>query len=89
MRRNVSVAGEACTACVASHLWAVRMVRLIICRALREAEANKQKLTPEFLQLSFMTAIANNTKLYFGDKLPSMLLELHQILPALQGQLQP
>ncbi len=57
-------------------------------RVSREAEANKQKLTPEFLQLSFMTAIANNTKLYFGDKLPSMLLELHQILPALQGQLQ-
>ena len=58
-------------------------------RVTREAEANKQKLTPEFLQMSFMTAISNNTKMYFGDKLPSMLLELHQILPALQGQLQP
>ena len=58
-------------------------------RVTREAEANRQKLTPEFLQLSFMTAISNNTKLYFGDKLPSMLLELHQILPALRGQLQP
>ena len=57
-------------------------------RVTREAEANKQKLTPEFLQMSFMTAISNNTKMYFGDKLPAMLLELHQILPALQGQLQ-
>ena len=61
----------------------------VTCRVTREAEANKQKLTPEFLQMSFMTAISNNTKMYFGDKLPSMLLELHQILPALQGQLQP
>lgn len=60
----------------------------VICRVTREAEANKQKLTPEFLQMSFMTAISNNTKMYFGDKLPAMLLELHQILPALQGQLQ-
>ena len=60
----------------------------VICRVTREAEANKQKLTPEFLQMSFMTAISNNTKIYFGDKLPAMLLELHQILPALQGQLQ-
>ena len=58
-------------------------------RVTREAEANQQKLTPEFLQISFMKAISNNTKLYFGNKLPSMLLELHQILPALQGQLQP
>ena len=59
------------------------------CRVSREAEANKQKLTPEFLQLSFMKAITNNTKLYFGEKLPSLMLELHEILPALQGQLQP
>ena len=37
----------------------------VICRVTREAEANKQKLTPEFLQMSFMTAISNNTKIYF------------------------
>ena len=45
----------------------------------------KAKLTPEYLQLAFMQAIANNTKLYFGEKLPSMLLDLHRILPAMQG----
>ena len=55
-------------------------------RVTREAEANQQKLTPEFLQISFMKAISNNTKLYFGDKLPSMLLELHQILPAVNSR---
>ncbi len=54
-------------------------------RVTQEAEAMKAKLTPEFLQLAFMQAIANNTKLYFGEKLPSMLLDLHRILPALQG----
>jgi len=26
------------------------------------------KLTPEFLQLKFIEAIANNTKIFFGDK---------------------
>lgn len=56
------------------------------CRITREAEANKAKLTPEYLQLAFMQAIANNTKLYFGEKVPNMLLDLHRILPAAQGQ---
>ncbi|CAL8468589.1 g8129 [Coccomyxa elongata] len=55
-------------------------------RTTREAEANKAKLTPEYLQLAFMQAIANNTKLYFGEKLPNMLLDLHRILPAAQGR---
>lgn len=34
----------------------------------KEAEANKLKLTPEFLELKFIEAIANNTKIFFGDK---------------------
>ncbi|KAK9915129.1 hypothetical protein WJX75_005056 [Coccomyxa subellipsoidea] len=55
-------------------------------RTTREAEANKAKLTPEYIQVAFMQAIANNTKLYFGEKLPNMLLDLHRILPAAQGQ---
>ena len=66
----------------------LRGALLLLCRVMKEAEANVQKLTPEFLQMSYMKAISNNTKMYFGNKLPSMLLELHQILPALQGQLQ-
>ena len=56
------------------------------CRTTREAEANKAKFTPEYIQVAFMQAIANNTKLYFGEKLPNMLLDLHRILPAAQEQ---
>ncbi|KAG7029570.1 Erlin-2-B [Cucurbita argyrosperma subsp. argyrosperma] len=41
-------------------------------RVLREAEANKLKLTPEFLELKFIEAIANNTKIFFGDKARSV-----------------
>jgi hypothetical protein len=42
-------------------------------RVLREAEANKLKLTPEFLELKFIEAIANNTKMFFGEKVrPSL-----------------
>jgi len=39
-------------------------------RAGKEAEANKLILTPEKLQLEAARAIANNTKIYWGDKLP-------------------
>jgi hypothetical protein len=53
---------------------------------LREAEAGRVQLTPEFLQMAFIQAISNNTKVFFGEKIPSMLLDLHGILPALQGQ---
>ncbi|KAJ1414047.1 Erlin1/2 [Sesbania bispinosa] len=44
-------------------------------RVIREAEANRLKLTPEFLQLKFIEAIANNTKIFFGDKVPNMVLD--------------
>ncbi|KAH9331690.1 hypothetical protein KI387_003798, partial [Taxus chinensis] len=33
-----------------------------------EADANKLLLTSEYLELKFMEAIANNTKMFFGDK---------------------
>ncbi|XWS53305.1 hypothetical protein CRYUN_Cryun11dG0145600 [Craigia yunnanensis] len=35
---------------------------------MKEAEANKLKLTPEFLELKFIEAIADNTKIFFGEK---------------------
>lgn len=38
----------------------------------RESAANVLRLTPEFLQLAWTQAIANNTKIYFGSKLPDM-----------------
>ncbi|KAK7836871.1 erlin-1, partial [Quercus suber] len=37
-------------------------------RVLKEAEANKLKLTPQFLELKFVEAIADNTKIFFGEK---------------------
>ncbi|KAL6012002.1 hypothetical protein ACLOJK_002472 [Asimina triloba] len=37
-------------------------------RVMKEAEANRLKLTPEFLELKFIEAIANNSKIFFGDK---------------------
>ncbi|KAJ0973979.1 hypothetical protein J5N97_015944 [Dioscorea zingiberensis] len=44
-------------------------------RLMKEAEANKLKLTPQFLELKFIEAIANNSKIYFGDKVPNMFLD--------------
>ncbi|XP_021657664.2 uncharacterized protein LOC110647927 [Hevea brasiliensis] len=44
-------------------------------RVMKEAEANKLKLTPEFLELKFIEAISDNTKIFFGDKVPNMVLD--------------
>ncbi len=41
----------------------------------REAEANAQKLTPEYLRLVLYQAIANNTKIYFGESIPQIFLD--------------
>lgn len=37
-------------------------------RTLKEADANKLKLTPQYLELKFIEAIANNSKMFFGNK---------------------
>lgn len=47
---------------------------------LKEAEANKLKLTPEFLELKFIDAIARNTKMFFGDKVLSLHYLISQLL---------
>ncbi|KAL0386026.1 UNVERIFIED_CONTAM: Erlin-2-B [Sesamum radiatum] len=44
-------------------------------RTMKEAEANKLKLTPQYLELRFIEAIANNSKIYFGNKVPNMVLD--------------
>ncbi|XP_010259731.1 PREDICTED: erlin-2-B-like [Nelumbo nucifera] len=44
-------------------------------RVMKEAEANKLKLTPQYLELKFIDAIANNSKIFFGDKVPNMLFD--------------
>jgi erlin len=35
---------------------------------LKEAEVNRLKLTPEYLELRFIESIANNSKIFFGEK---------------------
>jgi len=46
----------------------------------KEAEANKLRYTPEFLQLAAVNAIANNTKIFFGEKIPSVFSDRMGIL---------
>ncbi|KAL3501504.1 hypothetical protein ACH5RR_035953 [Cinchona calisaya] len=44
-------------------------------RTMKEAEANKLKLTPQYLELKFIEAIANNSKIFFGNKVPNMIFD--------------
>lgn len=44
-------------------------------RTIKEAEANKLMLTPQFLELKFIEAIANNSKIYYGNKVPNMVVD--------------
>eukprot|EP00742_Colponemidia_sp_Colp-10_P002507 GILJ01002676.1.p1 GENE.GILJ01002676.1~~GILJ01002676.1.p1 ORF type:complete len:344 (-),score=57.07 GILJ01002676.1:169-1125(-) len=44
-------------------------------RVMREAEANKIKLSPEYLQYVSMQSIGTNTKLYFGPSIPQFYSE--------------
>ncbi|XP_012506573.1 PREDICTED: erlin-2 [Propithecus coquereli] len=43
--------------------------------AMKTAEANKLKLTPEYLQLMKYKAIASNSKIYFGKDIPNMFMD--------------
>ncbi|KAJ7527781.1 hypothetical protein O6H91_16G070600 [Diphasiastrum complanatum] len=43
-------------------------------RIVQEAVANKLRLTPEYLEMKFIESIANNSKTYFGEKIPNMIL---------------
>ncbi|XP_061907572.1 erlin-2 [Entelurus aequoreus] len=43
--------------------------------AQRAAQANKMKLTPEYLQLMKYKAIAANSKIYFGNDIPQMFMD--------------
>ncbi|CAG0920361.1 unnamed protein product [Notodromas monacha] len=44
--------------------------------AAQRATSNKLVLTPEYLELRRIEALASNTKIYFGDKLPSAFVEI-------------
>jgi regulator of protease activity HflC (stomatin/prohibitin superfamily) len=50
-------------------------------RATKEAEANKLRLTPELLQLEAVRALANNTKVFFCEKLPSIYSDGTSLVP--------
>ncbi|XP_078062400.1 erlin-2-like [Mustelus asterias] len=55
--------------------------------AQRVAEANRLKLSPEYLQLLRYRAIASNSKIYFGKDIPKMFLDLSAITPgAVSGE---
>nr|XP_023899465.1 erlin-2-B-like isoform X3 [Quercus suber]POE51948.1 erlin-2 [Quercus suber] len=55
--------------------WQKSLADADLYRLLKEAEANKLKLTPQFLELKFIEAIADNTKIFFGEKIPNMFLD--------------
>jgi len=38
----------------------------------KEAEADKLRLTKEFLQLQLIKSLLTNTKIFYGDKIPNM-----------------
>lgn len=43
--------------------------------AAKSAEANRLKLTPEYLQLMKYQAISSNSKIYFGQDIPNMFVD--------------
>ncbi|XP_067879429.1 erlin-2-like [Heterodontus francisci] len=54
--------------------------------AQRVAEANRLKLSPEYLQLLRYRAIASNSKIYFGKDIPKMFLDLSAFTPDAVGK---
>lgn len=44
-------------------------------RAKKESEANELRFTPELLALETVRALANNTKIYFGESIPKLFLD--------------
>lgn len=48
---------------------------------MREAEANKVMLTPQYLDLKFSEAIANNTKIFFGNRVWPILFFFFFFVP--------
>ncbi|XP_030956677.1 erlin-1-like isoform X2 [Quercus lobata] len=54
--------------------WKKSLADAYFYHVLKEAEVNKLKLTPQFLELKFIEAVADDTKIFFGEKVfPSLL----------------
>ena len=58
-------------------------------RAQQEAAANRARLTPEYLQLEAVRALANNTKVFWGDKLPAMYADGLSLVPSAGDKASP
>ncbi|CAN6289111.1 unnamed protein product [Urochloa humidicola] len=54
---------------------------------LKEAEANRLKLTPEYLELRFIESIANNSKIFFGEKIPNMIMDQRLLIKNYLGDI--
>lgn len=48
-------------------------------KQVKEAEANEKLLTPAFLEHMRTLSIANNTKIFFGEKIPNMFSGNHAL----------
>jgi len=46
----------------------------------QEAESNKLKLTPQYLQYAMYQALAQNTKVFFGDSIPKMFANYESLI---------
>ena len=46
--------------------------------AMKQADANAQLLTDAYLEYKRIESLSNNTKIYFGDKIPEMYVNNNQ-----------
>lgn len=53
----------------------------LLYKAKQEAEANRLKLTPEYLELKKYESIGTNSKIYYGADIPSMFFEAGTFAP--------
>lgn len=58
-------------------------------RLRKEAEALRAKLTPQYLEWALIQAIGNNTKIFYGDRLPSLVLDQRSLVRGAFDQLYP
>ena len=42
---------------------------------MKEADSNKGLLTAEYLEYMHILAMSNNTKVYFGEKMPNLFVD--------------
>ncbi|KAF6163097.1 hypothetical protein GIB67_013796 [Kingdonia uniflora] len=63
---------------IENHMYMARAKSLVdadLYKVMKEVEASKLKLTPEYLELRFIESIANISKIFFGNKVPNMVYD--------------